>query len=1011
MAGSVNDLHGITLWDDLNATGVALTYVSHVAYIKGTNTPVPHTFSNVGGFLTFDNFPIVPAGQQIVVDLTVVLANSPVNAPGTQFINTAKWDFGRLIEGVYYEPLPGEWGISPPMTIGAPELVVTKTGPATLGRTLNLGEWGQFALDVRNTGLYEAWNVTVRDRFPDGPTGGMCAMTPQILSAQVFAADGVTPAPGKGPLIAGTDYTLSYTSAPTCELTLTMLTPSAVIGPSQRLILAYRTQLDPDSQHGATLTNVAGALQWFNGAPSNPDRQPYTRALTDGTVGTLDHEDAHTVTVALYGYFFEKTVANLTTGTNPATSASPGDRLRYTLRLQSTDVPLADLTFYDDLGALNATAVFASGTLALVPGTLPPGADASNTNATAGTNGAGVLDVRNLSLPAFSQISFQFDVTLASAVPNGTIVANQADLLSTVKLADSDDPNINGQADPNVVGDEDPTRVQITSAARFDVNKISTDVTGDPNLLLAGETLRYTITVKNIGTDNSVDAQLRDQVPANTTYVAGSTRLNGTLVPDGPGGLAPLSNGISIYAPENPTPGVMRADASATSSNVATIVFDVVVNANVINGTVISNQGFVSAVAAGVIDQPSDDPDTPTADDPTRDVVGTVPLVFAEKSVVIQIDNGTADIVDPGDVLRYTIAIHNNGVLDVTDVMLRDAVPANTTYVADSTTLNGMPLGQPDGGVAPLVAGFPVSSDDLTPPLPGAGAGNLVGRRVRDRAIRFARERWRADRHPDQQSSARDERGAAGSADRRRRQPRDRARADDRRRRPRAAAADHEACRRRRRRPGARRFDARIRGQRRQRRDRAGLVRGDHGRPQHADAGLPHVRRPVGDHERIDGRRRRRGHRDHCRLFGGERQLAAERVDRAAVQGRPRRESRGRHAGHEHGPCQVEPRSDRRARACRSMSAASPGSASSTAPPGTTRISTTRSTSTSARSRAGLSSFIETASSCIPRSRARTASIRSAVSRRTTRRWISTSFVSVRRAPDKARRCSGVRTR
>ena len=130
-SGSVNDLHGITLTDDLNASGVDLTYLSHVAYWDSSGVAVPHTFSNVGGVLGFDNFPIVPAGEQIILEITVVLEDTPANAPGTQFINTAKWDFGRLIEGVFYEPLPGEWGISPPMTIAAPELIVTKTGPTT----------------------------------------------------------------------------------------------------------------------------------------------------------------------------------------------------------------------------------------------------------------------------------------------------------------------------------------------------------------------------------------------------------------------------------------------------------------------------------------------------------------------------------------------------------------------------------------------------------------------------------------------------------------------------------------------------------------------------------------------------------------------------------------------------------------------------------------------------------------------------------------------------------------
>jgi len=103
--GSPNDLHSIRVTDDLNATGVDLTYVSHTATWLDNGTPVPHTFSNVGNVLTFDNIPIVTAGRQFAINLTVVLNNTPVNAPGTQFINTAKWDFGRLIKGVFYQPL------------------------------------------------------------------------------------------------------------------------------------------------------------------------------------------------------------------------------------------------------------------------------------------------------------------------------------------------------------------------------------------------------------------------------------------------------------------------------------------------------------------------------------------------------------------------------------------------------------------------------------------------------------------------------------------------------------------------------------------------------------------------------------------------------------------------------------------------------------------------------------------------------------------------------------------
>jgi uncharacterized repeat protein (TIGR01451 family) len=1215
-SGSLNDLHGVTLWDDLNATGADLTYLSHVAYWEGSGTPVPHTFSNVGGVLTFDDFPIVPAGEQIVIELTVVLDDSPANTVGTQFVNTAKWDFGRLIDGVFYEPLPGEWGVTPPLTIAAPTLVVTKTGPATLGRTLNLGEFGEFAIDVQNTGLGDAWNVRILDQLPDIAAGGMCNMTPEILSAQVFAADGVTPIPGKGALIPGTDFSLNYNGAPVCELTLEMLTAAGAIGPNERLIITYRTQLDADSQDGATLTNVAGATQWFNGDSGNADRQVYTRTLTDGTVGVLDHEDAHTVTVELSGYFFEKSVANLTSGANPATTATPGDTLRYTLRLQATDVALGGLTFYDDLGALNAFAAFAPGSLSLAAGTIPATADTSNTDPNGGTNGSGILDVRNLSVPAYSEIQIQFDITLDPTLADGTVVLNQADLINSVKLADSDDPNINGQADPNVAGDEDPTqivirtlpvapalkentqstasigesfsyqitipetpypfdlydvqiadnlaasaadlrflgvtkiagsqpwtpvnsgidtnlviedpsigidipaqqqivleirvvledtptnvaglsftntasflynridgdpgsqlpglagttepmtivepdvltleksgpaqmtagtpgtfnldvhnagtsrawnltitdqlpstptggtcdvapdqftaqifqadgvtsvspplalgtdfvanfsaapacrlqisllspvatigvnerllvsyetrldattqdgalltniagatewysadgsdpetaddrrvytrvltdgtvgvldhedafttgvslpqiafektvmnvttganpatsaapgdtlryrlrvenlsdialddfavideldrlndpavfqpgtlslitvpsgadtsatsnvggargtgvldvrnlslpnlndtlliefeiglapviangryatnqaqisiggtifadsddpnvngpadpmvagdedptRVLILSAPDFQVEKVSSYLTGDPNLLLAGETLRYTITVKNVGNADAADAVLRDQIPINTQYVSGSTSLNGVPVADGAGGSSPLSAGILIHAPGDPTPGTLRADPSPGADNVATLTFDVVVDAGVLDGTIISNQAFVSAPGNGISDQPSDDPRTPIPDDPTRDVVGSTPLLFAPKSAALLIDAGSPGVVDPGDTLRYTIGVYNSGAVPATGVTLSDAVPANTTYVADSLTLNGLPVGQPDGGVSPLIAGIPISSSDLTPPLPGLGEGTI----------------------------------------------------------------------------------------------------------------------------------------------------------------------------------------------------------------------------------------------------------------------------------------------
>src|SRR5260370_41250499 len=85
-----------------------------------------------------------------------------------------------------------------------------------------------------------------------------------------------------------------------------MLTAAATISQNQRLIINYQTQLDANSQNGATLTNVAGAIQWFDADPSVSTRQRFTRTLTDGTPGVLDFQDAHTVTVVVTGLAITK---------------------------------------------------------------------------------------------------------------------------------------------------------------------------------------------------------------------------------------------------------------------------------------------------------------------------------------------------------------------------------------------------------------------------------------------------------------------------------------------------------------------------------------------------------------------------------------------------------------------------------------------------------------------------------------------------------------------------------
>lgn len=616
---------------------------------------------------------------------------------------------------------PARLESSATLTVLQPELIVTKTEGAAL---VQIGTPISYSINVLNTGDSPAYDVTVTDVLPtfDPAAGGMCDNTPTNITVGIYDNIGPTLITA---LALGTDYIVNYSG---CTLTLTMQSTTA-LAPDNNLIITYDALLDVDTPHTSILTNVAGATQWFSqdAASATSEIQTYAKTLTDGTVGTADHEDGSTVTSDTPTVTVEKQVYNVTTSQSGAT-ATPGDLLRYSITIINTSsVELFDYSFTDELDALNAGAWFAANTLNLT--TIPAGADVTFTDAAGGARSTGLVDIRNLTLgitPSDNTVLIEFEVNLAPSIPDGTTVLNQG-IMTTNALDFLSDDDLSA-------GGIESTKTLISSAPLFKIEKISTDLTGDPNILLSGDTLRYTIKVKNIGTEDTINSILRDQLPANTTYITGSTTLNGNVITEPIPGTLPLQAGILIKTPVNATAGEMIADGSGTDLTIgayASIVFDVTINNNVVNGTIISNQGYVSAdgIASGAMaDTPSDDPSTPTVpNDPTRDVVGNQPLLDAHKTVSIVDDQGTTGVLDPDDTIRYTITITNTGATPATDVRFIDGVdiggvtfingaPTGTDYVANSVTLNGLPIA--DVGGSPLVAGISVSSTDLTPPIP-----------------------------------------------------------------------------------------------------------------------------------------------------------------------------------------------------------------------------------------------------------------------------------------------------
>jgi uncharacterized repeat protein (TIGR01451 family) len=393
----------VVITDDISSAGPGLlTFVNPPApTMNGSIAGVTVVGSVLTANYSAGNGPLLP-GQSIDVRFRVqIAAGIPA---GTILTNTAlvTWNTPK-------ETSSGSVSIAIGET-STPSLVLTKTGPATM----NLGQSGQFGLNVQNTGVGDAWNATILDRLPkSSPTGGMCSSTPQILSAQVFQANGITPVPGKGPLVPGTDFSVNFNGAPTCELTLTMLTAAATISQNQRLIINYQTQLDANSQNGVTLTNVAGAIQWFDGPSTAPTRNTFTGPLTNGTPGVLDNQDAHTVTVVITQLTITKQVSVVGGG-----AALPGGQLDYLVHVTNASTsPATPVVVTDDISSAGA------GRLTFV------NPAATMNGSTAGVTVAGSVLTANYSavngaLQPGQTIDVRFRVQIAAGLPAGTTLTN-----------------------------------------------------------------------------------------------------------------------------------------------------------------------------------------------------------------------------------------------------------------------------------------------------------------------------------------------------------------------------------------------------------------------------------------------------------------------------------------------------------------------------------------------------------------------------------------------------------
>lgn len=223
-------------------------------------------------------------------------------------------------------------------------------------------------------------------------------------------------------------------------------------------------------------------------------------------------------------------------------------------------------------------------------------------------------------------------ITIVTAVDP----AQTETLLNTATVTSNEE-----DTDPTNNDDEEPTAVE----PRVDLVVTKID---NPDPVIAGHELTYTIEVRNDGPSTATGVIVTDQLPAAVQFVSGSS-TQGTLSE---------TNGVVTVSV-----GTLEPGASAS----------VVLSTSVDSGA----PNMLLNTVTTTSDQPDDNPDDNTDDEPTK-VVGRFDLQV-EKT----------DSVDPvmaGEELTYTIVVTNNGPSDTNNVVMTDALPDEVNFISASTT-------------------------------------------------------------------------------------------------------------------------------------------------------------------------------------------------------------------------------------------------------------------------------------------------------------------------------------
>ncbi|MDR2524673.1 MAG: DUF11 domain-containing protein [Oscillospiraceae bacterium] len=233
--------------------------------------------------------------------------------------------------------------------------------------------------------------------------------------------------------------------------------------------------------------------------------------------------------------------------------------------------------------------------------------------------------------------TFTFTVRVLDTAVFGQLIRNTARAIWGDKQIDSN------EVDHTV----NPNRPNVQASKR------STPASG--TAVVAGQTIRYTIELRNLGGSAANGVTVRDSIPAGTTFAGAA------------------SDGGQYNAVNNE---LRWSVASIPAGGTVELWFEVTVNARA------SASMYVIRNTAYYVPTPG------SPEQPTNEVTNVINpsdgLRLQKRS-----DPAPGSIVNTGSTITYYLDVINGGDVDETDVRVSDAIPAGLQYVAGSANYGG----------------------------------------------------------------------------------------------------------------------------------------------------------------------------------------------------------------------------------------------------------------------------------------------------------------------------------